>query len=265
VSAAGRLPGRTGVYANEDRVDKEAALDLFSLQAFEKVELSANIGGIRMTDVFASLGLQSGIVIGVLIAAVFLAERLGGDDVLLRRGTQIALAFAVALTVFAGTSAFIRPPDPPEDITSIGFGDGTPEEQEQIEEFARETAERDSESGTLHLGIGIALVAAGLLSLRRYIFLPISLLLGGTLLLLLGAPAANVANNFSDTLTALYSSYLPGRAEPGQTRDIAQFVVLLVGTALLFYIASLRWEAFGPEMVRVAPSEPEPESLPDEY
>jgi hypothetical protein len=208
-----------------------------------------------MADPVGALGLESGIVIAVLIGAVLILERIGGDDAFLRRGAQVVIAVAIALTVFSGTSAFIRAPEAPENTDVVFGSDGSSEEEakrEELEQFVRESSERASESETIRLGMAIVLAAVGAFALRRLIFIPIALLLAGALLLVLGSSNSGT----TDAFTAIYSAYLPGRGDPGQARDIAQFLVLLVGTILLLVFAWLRWESAAPEPVAVESVEP---------
>ncbi len=185
-----------------------------------------------------TLSLQSGIVVAALIAAVFLADRLGGDEGLSRKATQLALAFVITLTVFSGTAAFIRPPDPPEG-TSL-FGESA-EQEEQLQGFLKDSAERDSEAGTLHLGIGLALAATGGALLRRLKAVPIGLMFGGILLLLLGA-APQTGTAGLDATSTIYAPLLSFAKDAGQARDIIRFVVLLAGTVLILGFAVFRWE-----------------------
>lgn len=213
---------------------------------------------------FGTLSLQSGIVIAALVAAVFLADRLGGDDGIARKGSQLALAFAITLTVFSGTAAFIRPPDPPESDES--FFEGGSEQEEQLANFLKDSAERDSEAGSLHLGIGLALIVIGAALLRRLSVLPTGLMFGGILLLLLGA-APQSGTTGIDVTAAIYAPILSYSEDAGQARDIIRFVVLLAGTALILILAVARWElpppgrrAFDEPPPPVSPAEPAQES-----
>ena len=186
-----------------------------------------------------TLSLQSGIVVAALIAAVLLADRLGGDEGLSRKATQLALAFAITLTVFSGTAAFIRAPDAPE--SEEGLFDGSAEQEEQLQDFLKDSAERDSEAGSLHLGIGLALAATGGALLRRLKAVPIGLMFGGILLLLLGAaPQSGTAG--LDVTNAIYAPLLSVAKDAGQARDVIRFFVLLAGTALILGFAVFRWE-----------------------
>ena len=218
-----------------------------------------------MTDSFGFgvLSLQSGIVVAVLIAAVLLAERLGGDDDLARKGSQIAVGLVITLAVFAGTAAFMGSPDPPATDAGV-FGGGTSENQQEQEEykaFLKDSAQRASEAGTVHIGLGITLVAIGGAAVRRLKAIPAALLLGGILLVLLGA-APTGGGSGTDTLSLIYAGLLGQVTDAGQARDIVRFVVLLAGTALLLGFIIWRWEARppaeSPAVARdpAAPSEP---------
>lgn len=186
-----------------------------------------------------SLSLQSGFVLAVLIGAVLLAERLGGNEGLARKATQLALAFAIILTVFSGTAAFIRPPEVPE---GEGLFDGSSEQEEQLEGFLKDSAERDSVAGTVHLGIGIAFAVIGAAFLRRLRAIPIAFMFGGILLLLLGAAPQGGTAAVTDAFSAVYAPLLSYATDAGQARDIVRFFVLLAGTVLILGLAVLLWE-----------------------
>jgi len=201
---------------------------------------------------FGALSLQSGFVIAVLIAAVLVADRLGGDEVLARRGIQVVIGLALTLAVFSGTTAFIRSPEPPDSTIFETTSDSDSEEaQEKLQEFAQKSAQRASESGSVHVGLGMVLAVVGGILLRRMRAIPSGFLLGGVLLLLLGAGAGG--EDFSNFLTSFYGSFLGG-GDAGQSRDIARFVVLLAGTIVLLGLTWWRWEV--PEVESTPPPEP---------
>ena len=60
-------------------------------------------------DFFTGSGLQSGFVLAVLIAAVLLANHLGGSAGLMKRITQVALGLVLMLLIFSATTAFHGP------------------------------------------------------------------------------------------------------------------------------------------------------------
>ena len=94
-------------------------------------------------------GLQSGFVIGVVVAALLFADRLGGATMLALRAAQLALGVVLAMLVLSATSAVQGPLDTlgPSDQ---GFAAVTVE-------FAR----RSSVVGTVHIGLAIIFVAGG--------------------------------------------------------------------------------------------------------
>ena len=67
------------------------------------------------TDFLSGSGLQSGFVLAVIIAAVLLANHLGGGAGLARKAAQVALGLALMMLVFSATTAFHGAPDVPID------------------------------------------------------------------------------------------------------------------------------------------------------
>ena len=189
-----------------------------------------------------ALNLQSGFVIAVIIAAVFVANRLGGDGALAQGGIQVAIGLALLLLVFSATTAFHDPPEAPsQEFSDFGFEDEE-EFQEEFTAFAEESAERNSEVGTIHVGLGIIFVALGVALFRWLRAIPPGFLLGGTLLLLLGAPPSGAGELFASSFGIFGAVFPGGEAEAGTGRDIARFVVLLGGTLILLWTAFWRWE-----------------------
>ena len=197
-------------------------------------------------------GLQSGFVLAVILLAVFLADRLGGPAQLTKRAFQVALGLALAFLVVAGTTAFDRPPAVPEELqqsimSGVSFGDEEDEQTTQLyQDSGRETAQNASEVRTIHVGMGFVLVLGALLLFARLRVIPLAVMLGGLLLLLFGGPQAS--GQGSGGVTDLYSLILSAMTPvlsgggAGQARDIAYFVVLLVGVAGLAGSGFLVWE-----------------------
>lgn len=180
-------------------------------------------------------GFQTSFVVAIVVGAAFLTSRLGGDEELLKRGMQVALAFALFLTTFAATTAFIRPPDiPPE--SSFSF-DGTQDEQEEQREYLSETASKASGTGTVHLGVGILLAIGAAALSRGNKVISGGMLFGGVLLLLLGASYGNTGS----FLDSYYSYALGSIGEADQEWDIVRLMVMGIGTVLLLGYASMRW------------------------
>ena len=74
--------------------------------------------------------------------------------------------------------------------------------EQQLTGLSNESAQRNSEVGTIHIGLGIVFVALGVVLFRRLSTITPAFLLGGVLLILLGAPAggegSNPLNAFAD-------------------------------------------------------------------
>ncbi len=183
------------------------------------------------TDFLSGSGLQSSFVLAVIIAAVLLANHLGGGAGLTRKAAQVALGLVLMMLVFSATTAFHGAPDVPIDqMESIFESDGLGE----FLEASRDSAARSSQVGTIHIGLGIIFVALGVVVFRKLGGLTPGLLLGGVLILL-GAPegGGDQANPLN-ALTGLLGTALPGNfSDAGTTQEIARFAVLAVGTLLL--------------------------------
>lgn len=196
-------------------------------------------------DAAGSVNLQSGFVLAAILFAVFFAERLGGSEQLARRMHQVALGVTVAFLVISGTTAFLRVPDVPSALQDEAFGDsdGAGEDGEELDYFGS-VSERNSEATTIHAGMGLILVAAGLGALRRWKTPALGFALGGLLLVLFGGVQSNGSSG--DPVSLFFGAYasLLGTAigPAGQARDIAHFAVLLAGTAALGAFGFWRWE-----------------------
>jgi hypothetical protein len=199
----------------------------------------------------ATAALQSGFVLAVILLAVFFAERLGGSSQLALRSFQVILGLALTFLVISGTTAFDRPPQPPEALQQAMLGEeafGDDEEAlEVLQQTGQETARNASEVSTIHAGLGVILVVCGLALLARLRVLPAGLVLGGLLLLLLGGPreAQGGLGGFYEFFSSIFGALVPGfggGGGPGQARDIAHFGVLLFGTGALAALGFWRWE-----------------------
>ena len=169
-------------------------------------------------------GLQSGFVIGVVVAALLFADRLGGATMLALRAAQLALGVVLAMLVLSATSAVQGPLDTlgPSDQ---GFAAVTVE-------FAR----RSSVVGTVHIGLAIIFVAGGVALLRAWSAIAPGILVGGVLLMLVGLPTG-WTDGFID-----YHLLHGTSSGAGDARIIARVIVLLVGAGLLVATIYLRWE-----------------------
>ena len=187
------------------------------------------------TDIMAESGLQSGFVLAVLIASVLLANHLGGSAGLAQRAAQVGLGVVLVMLVFSATTAFHGPSAVPATALETMF-----DSEQQLTGLSNESAQRNSEVGTIHIGLGIVFVALGVVLFRRLSTITPAFLLGGVLLILLGAPAGGEGTN---PLNALFSAVVQGGfGDAGNARDIARFVVLLVGAMLLAGLMYFRWE-----------------------
>ena len=197
-------------------------------------------------DALASAGLQSGFVVAVVIAAVLLADRLGGGRVLTQRVAQVALGVALVMLVFSATTAFYGPQD-----YSFAELDAMAESDNQAMEVIVEMGERYSEVGTIHVGLGIILVALGVVLFRRLAVTTPALILGGVLLILFSASDGGGIGPFSVS----FGQWGPGIQGPldvtGKAREVARFIVLLVGVVLLAGAIHWRWERGGPGECRL--------------
>jgi hypothetical protein len=200
-------------------------------------------------------GLQSGVVLAVILLAVLLADRLGGATQLTKRAYQVALGLALAFLVLSGTAAFDRPPAVPEELqqsimSGVSFGSGNGEEDQRTSQLyqdsGRETAQNASEVRTIHVGMGIILVLGALLLFARLKVIPLAVMLGGLLLLLFGGPqmSGQAAGGLTDIYSMIFSAMMPvlSGGGAGQARDIAYFVVLLVGVVGLAGCGFFVWE-----------------------
>ncbi len=195
-------------------------------------------------------GLQSGFVLAVILLAVFLADRLGGPAQLTKRAYQVALGLALAFLVVSGTTAFDRPSGVPEElqqsiVSGSAFSIGDEEGQQTLQLYqdsSRQQAQNASEVRTIHVGMGIVLALGALLLFARLKVIPLAVMLGGLLLLLFGGPQAS--GQGLGGLTDFYSMMLGALSGggAGQARDIAYFVVLLVGVVGLVGSGFLVWE-----------------------
>ena len=180
-------------------------------------------------------GLQSGFVLGVVIAAFLLAGRLGGSEVLALRAAQLALGIVLTMLVVSATAAVIGPPDPHLVPSSQGLL--SPESYEATVEFAK----RSSVIGTIHLAVTIIFVAGGVALTRRWSALTPGFLLAGILLVLVGVPTG-WPDGYGDPLYLLTGGLLPGLRAIGDERTIVRVVVLLIGAVVLVATIYFRWE-----------------------
>ena len=205
------------------------------------------------TDLLSGSGLQSGFVLAVIIGAVLLANHLGGGKGLARKAAQVALGLALMMLVFSGTTAFHGAPDIP-----VGQLDSMFNSEMELVEATNDAAVRNSEVGSIHIGLGIIFVVLGVVVFRKMGALTPGLLLGGILLLLLGAPeGGSDQGNALGGLGGLLAGILPGTfGDAGTAREIVRFVVLAVGTLLLAGVLCC-WDRRHPAASTDAPGDEE--------
>ena len=180
-----------------------------------------------------AVGLPSGLALGVVIAALLLADRLGGASALALRVAQLALALALVMLVLGATATVAGPFEPHLDAVE-------PSEAEIIE-ASSDYAERRSVTGTAHIAAAIALIALGAALLGKRRALTPALLVAGVLLLLAGVPDAwpGAAGQWS---YVGFFPFAPELADAGDARNAARLAVLAAGVVVLAAIIHLRWE-----------------------
>lgn len=182
--------------------------------------------------------LQSGFVLAVLVAAVLLADRIGGAPELARRLFQVALGVLIAFTVVGGTAAFIRMPEFTDTDSGFSSGDSDSQQQEDFEDIAN----RNSAKSSIHVGAGVVALVLGIAWLRRLATLSLGVVLAGLLLILFGG-VTQTSSSTTDAFSLLYSTLLGAAlGSVGQAAAIAHFVMLLGGSLALFLFGYTQWE-----------------------
>ena len=178
-------------------------------------------------------GLQSGFVIGIIIAAVLLAHRFGGADMLALRAVQLSLGLVLMMAVFAVTTAVDALLGTQPEFGDALAGDST--------EGLAGLIQHNAVVGSIHLGLAIVLVAGGVGLSRRWHAIAPGFLLAGILLMLLSSTTVAPSGILSSFY--LLGALLPPNAtDAGDARNIARALVLLAGVALLVGTIHLRWE-----------------------
>ena len=189
-------------------------------------------------DALAGPALQSGFVFAIIIAAVLFANYLGGGAGLAQRTAQVGLGLVLMMLVFSATTAFYETPS----ISISDIDTAFPSEREFMERL-NESTEGQSEVGTIHIGLGIIFVVLGVALFRRLQVITPGILLAGVLLILFGTPSGGSTTGQLNALTGLLGSIVTGNlGDAGSARDIARFVVLLVGFLVLAGVMYFRWE-----------------------
>jgi hypothetical protein len=164
--------------------------------------------------------LETSFVAAILIAAVLVYDRLGGNHEVSRRLFQVGLAVSLAFVVLSFTAAFIR-----VDAVEGGFDVGNNSAS------AIDQANRLVAASSVHYALGVVFLVFGLAMLRRYHTVPLGFVLGGVFLLFMGGSGSPVGSSISLAQLGLHST---------QKFDVAMFATAVGGTiALLAYGAQL--------------------------
>jgi hypothetical protein len=170
--------------------------------------------------------LESGILVAVLVAAVLLHDRLGGKNEAALRLYQAGLAISLVFLAVSGTTAFIRPDL--SDQSSIIGSSGSSDE-------GTDAANRTAAATTVDYAVGVGLLVAGLATRRRYRTIPLGVILGGVLLILIGASLGGLTG---------YDLLLRISLSSSRSIDVVTFIAACAGTgALLWYGTQLETES----------------------
>ena len=184
----------------------------------------------------------SGIVIGVVIAAVLLADRLGGTAILALRSAQIALGVVLLTLVIQATTT--------SNLGNANYAFDA--SQQEIAEATTDFTRRAAVAGTIHVGVGIIFLVVGAALSRTWRALAPGILLGGVLLVLVSGPVGS-----AEQLNILFFAQLPGfERDAGDVLNIVRLIVLAVGAVVLAGTIYLLWERdSGDEAAEAAHSE----------
>lgn len=188
------------------------------------------------------MGLQSGFVFAVIVAALLAANQLGGPEEIIKRFFQLALAVTVAFAVISGTEAFVRNSTPTE--SSSIFGSDFDTDEEESLEYFEDSADRTSLRRMIQFAAGIVSLVGGVFLLRRFAVTGLALALGGVLLILFGGAVrdgseGNALDGYLSIFTSLISSII---GQPSRLVDISEFVVLAAGAVVLLLVGLRTWD-----------------------
>lgn len=158
--------------------------------------------------------METSFVVAVLIAAVLVYDRLGGNHELSRRLFQVGLAVSLAFVVLSATEAFIRTGSVEGGVLVGGSNSASTTDE----------ANRLATVLTVHYALGVVFLITGLAMLRRYHTLPLGFILGGVFLLLIGG-----GDNALTTAGQLARLGL----QSSQKFDVATFATAVGGTFVL--------------------------------
>ena len=190
-------------------------------------------------DSLTDSGLQSGFVLAVVIGAVLLARYLGGSAGLAERVAQVALGLALMMLVFSATTAFHGLSDVLAGEVQAAF-----ESDAEFLDRAAESSQRYSEIGTIHIGLGIIFVALGGVLVRRLSVITPPSPVGWRPAHLVWRPHGVRRGARPGRIAArcMFGPVLGAVGDAGDGRDIARFVVLLVGVLFLMWLLYARRE-----------------------
>ena len=176
-------------------------------------------------------GLQSGFVLGIVIASMLLAHRLGGTTILALRFAQLTLALVLTMLVFSATTTvdgLLGIQFEVSDTMSFEPGDSDPG-----------VVGHNSVVDTVHIALATLLVAGGAAILRRWGAIAPGFLLAGVLLMLFAGSSVGTLSGLYQMVVLLLPREL---ADAGDARNIARVLVLLVGALLLVWTIHREWE-----------------------
>lgn len=169
--------------------------------------------------------LQSGIVLAVIIGAVLLVDRIGGNDELARRLFQIALGVALAFTVLTATTAFIRASS--DSSAAQLFSNSS------SDNGGRDLANHLVATRSIDFGIGVLAFLFGIGGLRRWSTVPIGLAIGGLLLVLFGGTDSGSTEFRLLTQTSLAAS---------RTVNTFNVALMALGTGAMLWFGFTTWD-----------------------
>ena len=169
--------------------------------------------------------LQSGIVFAVIIGAVLLVDRLGGNDELARRLFQVALGVALATLVLTATTAFIRSSGGSGVRELLTTGSSSAE--------SRDIANRYVAARSVEFSLGVLALLFGIGGLRRWSTVPIGVTIGGLLLIISAGTEASTAY-------ALLAQSTLAASMPVNVFNVA---LMALGTGTMVWYGFTTWDS----------------------
>ena len=169
--------------------------------------------------------LQSGFVLAVIIGAVLLVDRLGGNDELARRLFQVALGVSFALLVLTTTTAFIR--ESGDSAVRELFSNGSSSNDSQ------DVANRFVAARSVDFSMGVLAFLFGIGGLRRWSTVPIGFTIGGLFLLLLSSASGASTQYALLTQTQLAAS---------RTVNVFNIALVALGIGAMVWYGFTTWD-----------------------